>query len=439
MPGAGTGRERLVGNIFGKLNQDDSVKETLQYPQELGEDEYNQFILFTIYEKASDEVKARSKELSDARQSYEDQIEKTISDGLNAAKQSDVYKTLRDSIGTQAADTVTKAAIQAQVVGGQSLSDVWGWLKSKFGGQPDFDFSENQFIELSKNATTIQGLSDNISKAKNNLDIAQETQNELIDKARNKIDLSSRSSIEYFNKQYGGSLTPRSQSTIQATTRLAKASFVQSESIALYIPNKIINNSGISYNNVDFSTIRQGESILLGDFGSIGPGVKRYVSNILDSVTGFLGVPTNAAEAITAVTGLAINPRQEQIFQGVSTRSFDFSFSLAPRNSKEAQTISKIVRTLRKYGHPSVAAGKFFLSVPAEFDIRYYKIMRDGTAVENLFLNRIDRCALTSINVDYTPNGINATFEDGSPVRTSLTMTFTELRPLVREDIEAGF
>ena len=77
MPGAGTGRERLVGNIFGKLNQDDSVKETLQYPQELGEDEYNQFILFTIYEKASEEVKARSKELSDARQSYEDQIEKT--------------------------------------------------------------------------------------------------------------------------------------------------------------------------------------------------------------------------------------------------------------------------------------------------------------------------------------------------------------------------
>jgi len=43
------------------------------------------------------------------------------------------------------------------------------------------------------------------------------------------------------------------------------------------------------------------------------------------------------------------------------------------------------------------------------------------------------------VNVDYTPNGVNATFEDGSPVRTSLTLQFTELRPLTKEDIEEGY
>ncbi len=83
------------------------------------------------------------------------------------------------------------------------------------------------------------------------------------------------------------------------------------------------------------------------------------------------------------------------------------------------------------------------MEIPAEFEIRYYKIFNPGktgeVVTENLFLNKIGRCALTAINVDYTPNGVNATFEDGSPVRTSVTMTFSELRPLVRQDIEEGF
>ena len=142
---------------------------------------------------------------------------------------------------------------------------------------------------------------------------------------------------------------------------------------------------------------------------------------------------------ITAVTGLAVNPREEQLFQGVQTRTFDFTFSLAPRNQEEAVVISNMIREFRKYSHPSTRRGKFFLTLPAEFDIRYYKITPNGVALENVFLNRIGRCALTNINVDYTPNGINATFEDGSPVRTSVTMTFSEYRPLTREDIEEGF
>jgi hypothetical protein len=138
------------------------------------------------------------------------------------------------------------------------------------------------------------------------------------------------------------------------------------------------------------------------------------------------------------VSGLAINPRQQQTFNGVNTRGFDFTFSFAPKNQKEAVEVSKIIRAFRKKAHPSLN-NKTFLNVPDEFEIRYYKVFNNGVVAENLFLNKIGRCALTAINVDYTPNGINATFPDGSPVRTSLTMQFTELRPLVREDIEEGY
>ena len=153
-----------------------------------------------------------------------------------------------------------------------------------------------------------------------------------------------------------------------------------------------------------------------------------------------IGADINAESVAQAVTGLAINPRQEMLFNQVQPRSFDFSFSFAPRNAKEAQEVAEIVRTFRKYAHPSIyGVGAGGLRVPAEFEIRYYKVYNNDVTAENLFLNKIGRCALTAINVDFTPNAVMSTFPDGSPVRTTLTMTFQELRPLTREDIEEGY
>ena len=140
-----------------------------------------------------------------------------------------------------------------------------------------------------------------------------------------------------------------------------------------------------------------------------------------------------------AVSGLAINPRQEMLFNGVQVRTFDFTFSFAPRNKGEAQTTNQIIREFRKYAHPSLHGTGAMLNVPAEFEIRYYKVFNNDVTAENLFLNKIGRCALTAVNVDYTPNAVMSTFPDGSPVRTSLTMSFQELRPLTREDIEEGY
>ena len=127
------------------------------------------------------------------------------------------------------------------------------------------------------------------------------------------------------------------------------------------------------------------------------------------------------------------------MFQGVNTRSFDFSFSFAPRNQNEAKEVNKIVRAFRRYAHPELAISGYMLDVPAEFEVRYYKVYNDGITRENLFLNKIGRCALTAINVDFTPNAVMSTFPDGSPVRTTVVMSFQELRPLTREDIEEGY
>jgi len=59
--------------------------------------------------------------------------------------------------------------------------------------------------------------------------------------------------------------------------------------------------------------------------------------------------------------------------------------------------------------------------------------------VENEYIPKISRCVLTNISVDYTPNGVFSTLEDNSPTAYTLTLSFSEIAQLTREDVEAGF
>jgi hypothetical protein len=82
--------------------------------------------------------------------------------------------------------------------------------------------------------------------------------------------------------------------------------------------------------------------------------------------------------------------------------------------------------------HPEFKDETGFLYIyPSEFDIVYYKGAR-----ENLSIHRHSSCVLTEMNVNYTPNGIFTTFEDGTPTQINLSMTFRELMLMSKETIE---
>jgi hypothetical protein len=81
---------------------------------------------------------------------------------------------------------------------------------------------------------------------------------------------------------------------------------------------------------------------------------------------------------------------------------------------------------------------------PAEFEIEFYIITDDPSTGEqrvqiNGYLPKIARCALTNIQVSYSPNGIWSTFPDGSPVGTQLSLTFTEVQALNQDNIINGY
>ena len=82
--------------------------------------------------------------------------------------------------------------------------------------------------------------------------------------------------------------------------------------------------------------------------------------------------------------------------------------------------------------HPEFKSENAFLYIyPSEFDVTYYK---GGT--ENLNIHRHTSCVLTEVNVNYTPNGVFSTFDNGMPTQITLSLTFKELQLLSKETIE---
>ena len=128
--------------------------------------------------------------------------------------------------------------------------------------------------------------------------------------------------------------------------------------------------------------------------------------------------------------GVIINPNMELLFSGPKLRSFTFAFKFTPRFSKEAEEVRQIIRAFKKHSSPRTGGQKNFLKSPDIFQIRYL-----GEGGQNhQFLNRFKLCALTNMTVNYTGDGVYATYDDGTPVSSIMTLTFNELTPVYNED-----
>jgi hypothetical protein len=139
---------------------------------------------------------------------------------------------------------------------------------------------------------------------------------------------------------------------------------------------------------------------------------------------------------------MIINNHLEVIFNGIDFRQFNFTFRFTPESEEEALNVDNIIRAFKFYSAPEILtgwSGRFWI-YPAEFDIQYY-----ANGKENLFLNKISTCALTNMNVNYTPTDHWSAFRShsrlqGAPsVCTDLTLQFTELELITKKRILEGY
>ena len=151
---------------------------------------------------------------------------------------------------------------------------------------------------------------------------------------------------------------------------------------------------------------------------------------------------SGAKGAIELASGKVTNNRLEMVFQGISRRSFSYSFKMMPKSEAEANTVDEIVRMFRFYMSPSfeedISSSRTMI-VPATFDITYMNMNK-----ENSFLNKISTCVLESANVTYGGERVQffRPHSDGSgapPVETNIELQFKELELITREKLALGY
>ena len=239
----------------------------------------------------------------------------------------------------------------------------------------------------------------------------------------------------------GASATAAGLATVGAgATALMAASATRAQrrlktAIAMHVPNQLSIRYGMQWSEDDTGALAMATTaaselaaaVKNKDAKNLSEPAKAIITNLA------LSKGPNAS-GMSAATGLAANPKKEQIFKGVDFRSFTFDYQFFPRDATEAQNVLNIIYEFKYHMHPEFKDNNNFIYIyPSEFDIFYYQ-----NGQENMNLHRHTSCVLTELNVNYTPNGAFTTFANGMPTQINVTMNFKELALLTKDKVKDG-
>lgn len=203
--------------------------------------------------------------------------------------------------------------------------------------------------------------------------------------------------------------------------------------INLYMPDTV----SFSY-NAGYTT-----TSTLGVMESIAGVIAKAGSSLPLGLGGLASIPSMAISAIQsnpaklalATQGLAINPKQQLLFEGIDFRTYQLAFTFTPYSREEAETVRKIIKAFRKAAAPTItdaAAGMFF--VPP--NIITLDFLHNGKRNPNI--SRVAESVIESIDVNYTPTTMWAAHDDGAPVQTMMTINFKEVQLIDSDMINNG-
>jgi len=230
-----------------------------------------------------------------------------------------------------------------------------------------------------------------------------------------------------------------------------------SDSIVLYMPPAIMNNTAALYK----------ETELGGELGETAGRIKQLMSRadglsigtVAEGIRGFSGQLQRMMErglakvgsqifggdmlaAYDKISNRAMNQFLETMFTGVGFRKFSYTWKFSPKNPKEVLEVQKIIKTFRFHMLPELPKdekfGRYYI-VPAEFDI-FYMFRGD----ENVFFNKLVTSVLVSMDINYTPQQYQ-TFRpiDGHngapPTEIDMKLDFMETKLITKADVMEGY
>lgn len=157
-----------------------------------------------------------------------------------------------------------------------------------------------------------------------------------------------------------------------------------------------------------------------------GGAARQFVLGKIAETFGLSG-----AGALTALQrGEVYNPNVELLYEAPQLRGFSLDFVFIPKDVSEAKMMNEIILEFKKFSAP-VDNGTM-LEVPHLWRVTYKSGVGNDT-----FMNKFKKCALTTIQVQHNPGtDMHATFSDGTPLVTAMSLGFQEVDIITRKDHE---
>ena len=224
-------------------------------------------------------------------------------------------------------------------------------------------------------------------------------------------------------------------------------------SIALYIPpNALTTAFAASYGGLEGGAMKAtlGGAVsrlnmgALKAAGTLGMGGDWDAGNIAESLFAAFGSAGTAAEGkiagavdkgtgMLAAQGIAVNNHMSLVYKGPGEfRTHSFAFNFFPKHKDDAEVIKNILKDLkdgmlpRMSGTPlkkNRAVSAPFFMAPRHWTIDFFR----GDGEPNKFLHTIKKSVITQMTINHDPNSTISLHEDGSPVQTTLSLTFQEI------------
>ena len=221
----------------------------------------------------------------------------------------------------------------------------------------------------------------------------------------------------------------------------------------------------------DISRVGDRLTDMQGNIQSIVASLQTQLLNKLPGVGGNLDI----GDITGSTQGIVLNPNAEILYDSPELREIGFTYKLVPRNVEEGEIIKEIVKAFRLASLPQwggaekgetfqltsnnsktitagSGAGRFtdgdsreeesfdffsqenFMRVP---HLCKFTFMKGGNVNRNM--QQFKPCAIRKVAINYTSDGTYATYHDGTPVATELTLNFLESKILFQSDVKAGY
>jgi len=232
--------------------------------------------------------------------------------------------------------------------------------------------------------------------------------------------------------------------------------------IVMYMPEDISTGFRGNWGGKAFSTVGAGllgaagqsglDKKIASGFGTMSSAAQRALGltsakALQKAVKAAGGDQLDNNDIFGSISGAIMNPNTELLYQSVDMRNFMLKFKLVPRNDGESDIINKIVKTFKactlplrdpgqvmgfndpdKDQNKGVIAG--FIGVPNLCKVSF---MRGSE--EHKVLPRYKMLAVTQVDVNYTPDGAYATYNDAQPVAIELGINFQETKINFAEEV----